>query len=75
MFEEWKGNKCGGNWRDVWFSKVYVVSEKKNEKYGDVNKLLKSTSVYKRKKEKKCIDTTKIRFDIVLERKIKKLKG
>ena len=39
-------------------------SEKKNEKYGHVNKLLKSTSVYKRKKEKKrkrkIIDTTKI---------------
>ena len=45
----------------------------KNEKYGHVNKLLKSTSVYKRKKERKIIDTTKIRVDIVLEKK-KKLK-
>ena len=48
---------------------------KKNEKYGDVNKLLKSISVYKiKKKKRKIIDTTKIRVDIVLERKRKKLK-
>ena len=64
--------KCGGNWRDVWFSQVYVVSEKKNEKYGDVNKSVKSTSVYKRKEKEKCIDTTKIRVDVVLEKKKKK---
>ena len=42
--------------------------EKKSEKYGHVNKLLKSISVYKRKK-RKIIDTTKIRVDIELERK------
>ena len=54
MFGEWKRNKCGGNWRDVWFSQVYVVSDReKNEKYGHVNKLVKSISVYKRKKKKR----------------------
>ena len=56
-----KKKQVWGNWRDVWFSQVYVVSErKKNEKYGHVNKLLKSTSVYKRKKKGKIIDTIKI---------------
>ena len=49
----------------------------KNEKFGHVNKLLKSTSVYKRKKEKKrkrkIIDTTKIRVDIMLEKEKKKV--
>ena len=50
------------------------MKEKKNEKYGHVNKLLKSISVYKRKEEKKIIDTTKFEVDIVLERKRKKLK-
>ena len=47
--------------------------EKKSEKYGHVNKLLKSISVisvYKRKK-RKIIDTTRIRVDIVLKRKRK----
>ena len=54
---------------------MYVVSRrKKNEKYGHVNKLLKSASVYKRRKEKKIINTTKFEVDIVLERKRKKLK-
>ena len=47
---------------------------KKIEKYGHVNKLLKSISVYKRRKEKKIINTTKFEVDIVLERKRKKLK-
>ena len=44
---------------------------KKNEKYGHVNKLLKSISVYKKRK---IIDTTKFEVDIMLERKRKKLK-
>ena len=44
----------------------------KNEKYGDVNKLVKSISVYKRKeKKRKIIDTTKFEVDIVLKRKKK----
>ena len=44
--------------------------KEKNEMYGHVNKLLKSTSVYKKKK-RKIIDTTKYEVDIVLERKRK----
>ena len=47
-----KKNKCGGNWRDVWFNQVYVVSEKISEMFGDVNKLEKSISFYERNKEK-----------------------
>ena len=53
---------------------MWWVKEKKNEMYGYVNKILKSANVYKRRKEKKIIDTTKYEVDIVLGRKRKKLK-
>ena len=47
----------------------------KNEKYGHVNKSVKSICVYKKKgKKRKIIDTTNFEVDIVLERKRKKFK-
>ena len=71
MFEEWKETNVMENWRDVWFNQVYVVSEK----IWNVWECQQVIKKYKclQKEKRKIIDTTKIRVDIVLERKRKEV--
>ena len=76
-----KVNGCLGNEKETSVGKTREMYDlincmwwvRKKWKYWHVNKLLKSKSLYKNKKEK-IVDTTKFEVDIMLERKRKKLK-